>query len=241
MYGSNEVEAFISDIKSDATDHKKQLPPGTSPFITISSQSGAGGNLLARQLLDNFDRAGTDHPTLKGWRIFDRGMCQRLLEDEHLANSMNELLAEEYHSQITEFVLGIFGNHGMQNVAYARLSRFMRTIATVGKVIITGYGGCMATHQLAGGNHLRLVAPLPLRAARMAPVLQLNETQALRELQKRDSDTRQLLKTHYRVDSTDPEHYDLVCNTERLTIESIAAIQQSIILAQTRPETLAMS
>lgn len=232
MDSNARVEKFISDTKSGLARNKKRLPPGTLPFVTITSQSGAGGNLLARQLLEHIEQCDSDNPALQGWRIFDKSMCQQVLTREHLATSMNDLLDENYHSQIAEFVMGIFGDQGMQNVAYVRLSRFLRTVASLGKVIILGHGGAMSTHGLAGGNHLRLVAPLPSRVARMAPVLNLDEAQTLREIQQRDRDRRQLWKTHYQIDSADPENYDLVCNTERLSIDTIADIQLSLLLEQ---------
>ena len=144
MDSNRKVEEFISGTRARAIDHNKRLPPGTLPFVTITSQSGAGGNSLAWQLLERIENCQSDNPALKGWRIFDKSMCQQVLKDEHLADSMNALLDEDYHSQIAEFVMGIFGHQGMQNVAYARLSRFLRTIAAGGKVIIIGHGACMA-------------------------------------------------------------------------------------------------
>lgn len=232
MDSNRKVEEFISGTRAEVIDHHKRLPPGTLPFVTITSQSGAGGNSLARHLLERIEDCQSDNPALKGWRIFDKSMCQLVLKEEHLADSMNELLDEKYHSQIAEFVMGIFGDRGMQNAAYARLSRFLRTIAAVGKVIIIGHGACMATRELAGGNHLRLVAPLSVRAARMAPGLHMDEAQTLREIQQRDEGRRKLLKTHYRIDSADPEHYDLVCNTGRVSVEMVADFQLSLILRQ---------
>lgn len=232
MDSNNKVEEFITATRSGIIEHHRRLPPGTVPFVTITSQSGAGGEVLARQLLEQINQCNSHNPAMQGWRIFDKSMCQQILRNEHLAGSMNELLDEDYHSQITEFVMGIFGNQGMQNVAYARLSRFLRTIAAIGKVIIIGHGGCMATRGLAGGNHLRLIAPLAVRAARLAPVLELDEAQARREIEHSDENRRQLLKTHYRLDSADPIHYDLVGNTDRVSIETIARFQLTMILQQ---------
>ncbi len=142
---------------------------------------------------------------------------------------MRELLQEDYHSQITEFVMGIFGDYGMQNVAYARLSQLLRTVASVGKVIILGHGGCMATSKLAGGLHIRLVAPLATRAARMATVLGVEQKLAMKQIRQRDKGQRQLMKTHYGINSANPEHYDLVCNTERMSPETAAELLLALL------------
>jgi cytidylate kinase len=96
-------------------------------------------------------------------------------------------------------------------------------------VIIIGYGGFQATRELPGGIDVRLVAPLSLRAARMASELGENEAQAARTIQKRDDHRRRMLKTHYQVDSSNPELYDMVFNTEHLSTKSIASVIVQLI------------
>lgn len=231
MNTTNRVEHFITEKRSELIEERtrESLLPGTLPFVTIASQSGAGGNQLAKSLIEliHADDHGSD--ALRNWRIFDKSMCQQVLEEEHLATSMRELLAEDYHSQIEEFIRGIYGDRGMQNVAYVRLSRLLRAVAAVGKVIILGHGGFMATKDLAGGIHVRLIAPLPMRAARMASTLGVEEEEAMQQIRRRDVKRKKLLKTHYHIDSGDPGHYDLVCNTERLLPHTMAEMLMPLL------------
>lgn len=231
MDTGKKVEHFIAEKESarQVSMGDKVFFPGTLPFVTITSQSGAGGHRFAEALLELIQSNSSGHDTLKGWRIFDKSMCQEVLNEEHLAESMTELLQEHYHSQITEFVMGIFGDSGMQNVAYARLSRLLRSVASVGKVIVLGHGGSMATGALAGGLHIRLVAPLATRAARMATVLDVDQAQAMQLIQQRDKGQRELVKTHYRIDSANPEHYDLVFNTERMSLDTAAELLLALL------------
>ena len=231
MNSLEKVESFFAGKKAEVSERQNiaRLLPGTLPFVTISSQSGAGGNRLAEILIDMVSKDGSDLEELRDWRVFDKNMCQHLLDEEHLAESMDELLHEDYHSQINEFVLGIFGDRGMQNVAYVRLARQLRTLASVGKVIILGHGGSLATQNLSGGLHIRLVAPLVTRAARMASVLDVDETEATRMIRQRDKEQRKLLKTHYSVDSDDPELYHLVCNTEWIPPHTVAEMVMSLL------------
>ncbi len=126
------------------------LEPGSVPFITISRQSGAGGRALADALLEALAANSAGNPLLQNWKIFDRGMCETVLQDRRLADAMNELLDEDYHSQIDEFVLGFFGREASQGVAFPRLSHLLRTVAAIGKVIIVGYSGFQSTRGLAG-------------------------------------------------------------------------------------------
>ncbi len=226
-----EVERFISgkkgELKLDEALTHHAL--GVLPFVTVSRQTGAGGRMLAEELLAQLSADASGDPRLQNWRIFDRSMCEIILKDDNLINSMNELLDEEYHSQIEEFLLGLAGRKGMQNAAYPKLAHLLHTVAAVGRVVIIGYGGFQATRDLPGGIDIRLVAPLALRASRMAQVLGETESDAERIIEKRDAERRRVLKTHYLVDSSDPELYDMVFNTENLSLKAIAKILVSMI------------
>lgn len=232
MNMTDRVESFIHATRSSLREGSRPLPPGTQPFVTITSQTGAGGNRLAEALMHGLGHGSSASPEMQGWRLFDKSMCQRVLQQEHLSDSMNELLNEDYHSQLAELVMGIFGDRGMQNVAYARLARFLRTIAAVGKVIIIGHGAGMATHNLSGGIHVRLVAPQTVRAERMASLMDQDVSETLKEIQRRDEDHNRLLRTHYRIDGADPEHYDLVFNTDRIGIDTVAELLLQLLSKQ---------
>lgn len=224
MDTTQRIDRFIAERKNEHAGGRdvERLMPGTVPFVTISSESGAGGQRLAQALLELLEAEPSAPESLRGWRLFDKSMCAALLEREHLAEAMNELLDEEYHSQVSEFVGGIFGAGGMQGAAQARLSRQLRMLASVGRVVILGHGGFMAARGLEGGTHVRLVAPLAVRGARMASVLGVDQKQAERLIRERDTAQQKLWKAHYRVDSTDSECYDLVFNTERLSPRTVA-------------------
>ena len=226
-----EVERFISGKKGELKhgDAHAHHALGVLPFVTVSRQTGAGGRILAEELLRQLSADTSDDPRLQNWRIFDRSMCEIILKDENLVNSMNELLDEEYHSQMQEFLLGLAGRKGMQNAAYPKLAHLLRTVASVGRVVIIGYGGFQATRDLPGGIDVRLVAPLSLRASRMAQELGESDSDAARIIEKRDAERRSVLKTHYLVDSSNPEMYDVVFNTEHLSPKSIAKILVSMI------------
>ena len=226
-----EVERFISGKKGELKleEALTHHAPGFLPFVTVSRQTGAGGRMLAEELLKQLSADASDDPRLQNWRIFDRSMCETIIKDDNLINSMNELLDEEYHSQIEEFLLGLAGRRGMLNAAYPKLAHLLRTVASVGRVVIIGYGGFQATRELPGGIDVRLIAPLSLRASRMAQVLGETESDAEHIIEKRDAERRRVLKTHYLVDSSDPELYDMVFNTEHLSPKVIAKILVSMI------------
>jgi cytidylate kinase len=195
-------------------------PRGALPFVTISRQGGAGGHTLAETLIKLMERQ--ENKTLfQGWQILDRQLCELLLQDNRLDVSMQSLLSEEYRSQVREFVRGLLGQPD-QHVAIRKMFEIIRSLASVGKVIIVGRGGSHVTKQLELGVHVRLVAPEYLRIRRMMKLLNQDEDEARRMVRKQDSDRARLLKSYFQVDIDDPLQYHVVWNTGGASFEVIA-------------------
>ncbi len=119
--------------------------PGSVAFITNSRQSGAGSRAFAEALLETLADNCTGNPLPQDWKIFDRGMCETVLQDRRLGGAMNELLDEDYHSRIDEWVLSLFGREGSQSVAFPRLSQLLRTVATIG--LVSAWSWMLGNHR----------------------------------------------------------------------------------------------
>ena len=206
----------------------ESLPHGGSrgalPFVTISRQAGAGGHTLADTLIKLMERQ-EDKALFQGWQILDQQLCELLLQDNRLDVSMQSLLSEEYRSQVREFVRGLFGQPD-QHVAIRKMFEVIRSLASVGKVIIVGRGGSHVTKRLELGVHVRLVAPDYLRIRRMMKLLNQDEDEARQTVRKQDSDRARLLKSYFEADIDDPLQYNVVWNTGGA---SFAVIAESII------------
>lgn len=230
MQAIQQVDRFIDAKTGVMHDIAAAFPqPGSAPFITISRQSGAGGRVLAEALLDALAANSAANPLLQDWRIFDRKMCETVLQDSRLADAMSKLLEEDYRTQIGEFILGLFGRQVSQNVVFPRLSQLLRTVATIGKVIIVGHSGFQATRGLSGAINMRVIAPQPVRIKRVATMLALSETKAARIINEHDEKRRQLLKTYFHADCDDPGLYDVVWNTNRMSPTFIAESMVTLI------------
>ena len=85
------------EIIRDYLEGKRSLasmPDGYGyPFVTISREAGAGGHTLAYVLLTDF--AGDhDQDLFGGWHVFDRELCEVIVQDHRFQNSLDALLAE---------------------------------------------------------------------------------------------------------------------------------------------------
>ena len=222
MNPSTDITRFLDALSK--ADHVQTLPHGgprgTSPFITISRQAGAGGHSLAEALLRLMERQD-DKALFQGWQILDQQLCEILLQDSLLDVSMQSLLSEEYRSQVRDFVRGLLGQQD-QHVAIRKMFEVIRSLAAVGKVIIVGRAGSHITKRLELGAHVRLVAPEPLRIRRMMRLLNQDEEESRKAVRKQDHDRARLLKSYFQVDIDDPLQYDVVWNTGAVSFDVIA-------------------
>jgi cytidylate kinase len=89
--------------------------------------------------------------------------------------------------------------------------------------VIRGWG---AVHLLAGIPHVirvRVCAPFELRLERMMERLGTMDREAVeRELMLSEEAHTAITRRHFRLNWREPEHYDMVLSTERLTVEECA-------------------
>jgi cytidylate kinase len=193
---------------------------GGYPFVTISRQAGAGGHTLAEAVT-----AGTDRESYKdifmGWKIMDRELCEEVVRSQEFHTSMKSLLAEEYHSELEEFVKALVGQ-GDQYAMYKKMFWMIKSLARVGKIIFIGRAGNCVTAGQPGGIHVRLVAPLSVRTERMMKLFGVDERKAGKMIERQDRDRARLVKTYFDKDVDDPAIYDAVSDTGEMSIDELA-------------------
>lgn len=199
---------------------------GIEPFITISRQAGAGGHSAASAILNAFITKGAE--PFNDWQIFDRTLAEGSADNPEIETALPELF-QDYHSQIGEFVLGLFGRQVPQDLRQMRLSRVIRSVAMLGRVIIVGYGGAEVSRDLRNGVHLRLVAPEPVRVQRIMAEQQVGEAEARQIVHNRDRERARMVKDHFGIDIDDPLRYDAIWNTATVSLETIAAATIGLI------------
>ncbi len=95
-------------------------------------------------------------------------------------------------------------------------------------VILAGRGGQVLLKNLPGVLHVRVLAPVEDRVRRLLKVGG-DEKQALRALRRSDRDSAGFIRSFFDVDWNDPALYDLVINTQKVSVETaVNLILQSI-------------
>lgn len=86
-------------------------------------------------------------------------------------------------------------------------------------VVLVGRAAPAVLGQRANALHVKVVAPLADRVATVMARLQVDATQAAREIADRDANRRRYHERYYGRDWADASNYDLVLNTGRLGLE----------------------
>lgn len=222
MSDADKIKRFLEDRSVSGSLQKG------FPFVTISRQAGAGGSTLAGQIVKELEQ----RPTVQGaagWEVFDQKLCELLKEDESVKDSYDQLLAEEYHSEMKQFVGDLIAGQPRQYSLFKKIFELVRLLTTTGRVVVVGRAGAFVSKDLPHAVHIRLVAPEHYRAAWMAKMLQVDREEALRTIRNQDDSRARMVKDFFSADVNDPVHYHAVFNTQRMSIPAIAGIVADLI------------
>ena len=104
--------------------------------------------------------------------------------------------------------------------------------------VIRGWGATHLLHDIQHVVTVRVCAPLETRRKRMLERLNTGDAaQVAEEIHRNDEAHTAIVKRHYGLQWTDPEHYDLVLNTERLSVDECVEEVLSIVRSPKFAET----
>ena len=96
--------------------------------------------------------------------------------------------------------------------------------AARGDVVIVAHAASFALADRDDVLRVLITAPIQARTARLAEARGVDASEGARELKRSDEARASYLKGFYGIDRELPTHYDLVVNTDRLDVDSAAAI-----------------
>lgn len=100
----------------------------------------------------------------------------------------------------------------------------MEELANAGSVIVVGRAGQILLADHPQAVHVRVIAPVQLRAERVAQRLQISLASARAQVDASDSFHMNYFKRYYKVPWDGPGLYDLVINTAKLSPNDAADI-----------------
>jgi cytidylate kinase len=174
--------------------------------ITISRQLGSLGRDVARLVAERL-----------GYRLVWRDM-------------INEAARRAGTPEVALAIIDELGLLGLTPTPKARaayreaVGQVMGELARAGNCVILGRAGQVVLGDTPRVLHVRLIAPLAVRAQRVVGQQGISEAAARAQIEASDQHRRDYLDQYYGADWDDPELYDMVINTARLAPPAAAAI-----------------
>ena len=202
----------------------------SSPFVTISRESGAGGSSLAHLLIRKFNAEGGAEGAV--WKVYAGNVITRMLEANHLSDSLARFLPEDRVPEINASIGELVGLHPSLWELMQKTNETMRQLAVGGHVVLVGRGANFATVGIDRGVHVRLIAPPAHRARYFVQLHGISMTAALAHIAKCDAARRRYVSANFNAEIDDPAAYDLVINTAQVTLPEAAELIAARIQAR---------
>lgn len=228
------AEAYLSIHLSHSGPGGVIKAPG--PFVTISRESGAGGSTVAAALLDRLHTG----PGAAHWAVYSANLIEEMLHNAGLPAQLARFLPEDRVSEIEGTIGEIVGLHPNLWSLIDRTNELIRRLARDGCAIFLGRGANFATAGIPNGVHVRLVAPVIVRAERTARWLAIDQKSAELDNTRRDAARARYVRATFGCDVRNPSDYDLVINTGTVPAATAAEIIAGFVRAHVAPAAAAL-
>jgi cytidylate kinase len=177
--------------------------------ITVSRQLGSGGTNVAHLVAQALD-----------YHFYDKEVVNEVAEIFGADPAQIASLDEQHPDVWGNLVLQLLEGKRPTEASYLRaLVKVLRKIAKQGDAVILGRA---ATCVLPESFRVRVIAPEPIRIARMAELEGIDERASRRMIQESDRARARFIRTFFGCDPSNPLSYDLTINTEVCTLEHAA-------------------
>lgn len=172
------------------------------PWVTVSKQLGSNGVELARELGRELD-----------WQVFDREIVASIAAQTKMRDAVLSRLDERAISAFNDYLAQMLVPNDPGQLAYlAKLVSVIWGLARQGNAIILGRGANWFLNARFG-LRLRTIAPLEIRAARVAREEGIGLAEAGRKIKEHEAKQAAFIRQVYGREIDDPLGYDIVLNT----------------------------
>jgi cytidylate kinase len=196
--------------------------------VTISRQAGCGALAVAEKLARYLQEHSSKHAA--SWKVFDRNLMEKVLEDHDLPARLAQLLPEDRVSYLEDIMADLLQTYPPSQTVIRHTTETILKLASVGNVILIGRGGNIITARLPNMFHVRLVAPLEERIEHSHESYGMSKTEARKFCLREDSGRERYLKKYFRADINDPLLYHLIINTGLVGYDDAAKIIGDTVL-----------
>jgi len=187
------------------------------PILTISREPGAGGSDISRRLAKAL-----------GMDLIGGQIIQHVADSAKMSRRVIETLDEREVTFRETLLSSLFGENRPWPGEYLHhLTRVIGTIGIFGNVIIVGRGANFVLPKDRTFK-VRIIAPMDMRINYFMEDRGYTKAEAEQYVVKKENNRKAFARKYFNVDVADPMHYDMILNTEKITM---AAATEAIIVA----------
>lgn len=203
------VEEQVKNWQLSQVERRKKKT--AAPVITISREPGSGGRLLAQEIAHKH-----------ALDLFHQEVLHKMAASAKVNATLLETLDERGLNTLENWIASLVHERHLWPDQY--LQHLMKVIGIIGKhggAVVVGRG---ANYILPPENRfrVRVVAPLEVRIDHVAHNFDVSREEAKKRVIRTESDRRAFIRKYFNADISDPTQYDLVINTENISIETAA-------------------
>mgnify|MGYP001086545948 CR=1 FL=1 len=189
------------------------VPVARFQNICISRETGSGGDAIARLVGNRLS-----------WKVYNDELLEAIAHRMELPVEEVRAFDELAPSVVQDWLLPLREEHYAPQEAYLdHLAKLVESIGRAGESIIVGRGAGFLLPRESTLS-IRLIAPLNVRAARVAERMGVSFRTGRRAARDLDRRRDHFDRTMHRMDSKDPHNYDLVLDTNSLGFEIVSEI-----------------
>ena len=232
----NSVGRHLAHINSRPrhTDQplRARQPASDRLAVAISPQTALGALQVAGRLAEYLHaHASAGEPP---WRVLDRNLMAKVLEEHHLPARLVRFVTEDAHSAVDNVLDELLGLHPPAWVVAHQSIETILSLVRAGNVILVGWGANAVASKLPNVFHVRLVASLERRIARIQAREHLGRDEALAFIERSDRGRARYVKRYFHRDVADVLLYGLVINTDHFSDVEIVRLVGDAVLNRQR-------
>ncbi len=200
---------------------EKPAPASTGPVVTLFEQYGSGADAIGHQLAE---RLGVPYV---GQRLSSADIERAEAEVADIESGFDRFLRSVANRGVSDADLNLGADQQADRTLAAENAIEVRDAVASGGVIL-GRNATVILGQHPGALHVRLNAPATVRVGRAAEADGISSTLADQRREHEDRLRVEMSQRLYGWNPNDDEHYDLVVNTGRYSLdEAVDMIQRA--------------
>ena len=194
-------------------------------FVTISREYGCAGFRIGDTLATALNSRLEDTEPQTPWTVYDRKLVDIICEDHKLNRTLVETLDKQRKHIFSDWITGMFTGEPSSIKVFKKCAATIFSLASHGRVILVGRASSLITEKLAGGLHVRIVAPLEWRVEQVAVFEKIDSpAKARRHVEKMDTEREKFARDFLGRSVSEPDIYHMLLNQKILGIENIVEL-----------------